>query len=237
VADHRSPAPPAAARVARRAAGLGGPARAGGLLQPELHAIVEEVEAEADGFQTELEPVRVVDRPEAHPEVVEAWADYLPRWERWAAEDRRLRPIFEVYKRLFDVEQLGNQLGEQYEIVVGIGLLTWSGQTGAIRRHLLTVPADLRFDAETGRISLGQPADGARPRLEEDMVQGDRLPSRDIKRSLDERLPEAEPWDRATIDGVLRAWVHSADTRAPTSPPWRRRSAPATPPRCISRPR
>src|SRR5919198_4648085 len=186
--------------------------------QPELHAIVEEVEAEAAGFETELEPVRVVDRPETHPEVVEAWADYLPRWQRWAAEDRRLRPIFEVYKRLFDVEQLGNQLGEQYETVVGIGLLTWSGPTGAIRRHLLTVPADLRFDAETGRISLEQPADGARPPPEEDMVQGGRLPSRDVKRSLDERLLEAEPWDRATIDGVLRAWVHSADTRGSYEP-------------------
>jgi len=170
----------------------------------------------ADGEVERAEPHRLTD----HPEVPAAWARYRERWERWAAEDRRLKPVYQVYKRLFEVEQLGNHLGEQFETVVGLGLLTWAGPpgTGIVRRHLLTMPAEVAFDAETGRISLGPPADGARLSFEEDMLDGGQLPSRELKQQLDERLLEADPWDRANVDATLRAWVHAADTRGSFDP-------------------
>jgi very-short-patch-repair endonuclease len=184
--------------------------------EPELlqMAEIEVTYQGADGEVVRAEQHRI----EEHPEVGATWARYRSRWQRWAAEDRRLKPIYDVYKRLFDVEQLGNQLGEQFETVLGIGLLSWSGPAGAIRRHLLTMPAELRFHAETGRISAGPPADGGRLGFEEDMLEGGQLPSREVKRSLDERLQAAEPWDRATVGGILRAWAHAADTRGSYEP-------------------
>jgi hypothetical protein len=121
----------------------------------------------ADGEVERLERRALTD----HPEVPVAWHRYRGRWERWAAEDRRQAPVYQLYKRLFDVEQLGNQLGEQFETVLGVGLLTWAGPSGVARKHLLTMPAELRFDAETGRIAVGPPEDGARLTLEEDMLE------------------------------------------------------------------
>jgi hypothetical protein len=157
-------------------------------------------------------------RIEDHPEVGEAWARYASRWGRWAAEDRRLKPVYEVYKRLFDVEQLGNQLGEQFETVLGIGLLSWSAPGATVRRHLLTMPAEVRFHAESGRISAGQPADAARLGFEEDMLEAGQLPNREVKRALDERLGVVEPWDGDGIGAILRAWAHAADTRGSYEP-------------------
>jgi very-short-patch-repair endonuclease len=184
--------------------------------EPELRetASLEVTYQGADGEVVRSEQQRIED----HPEVGAAWARYRSRWQRWAAEDRRLRPIYELYKRLFDLEQLGNQLGEQFETVLGIGLLSWSGPTGAVRRHLLTMPAELRFHAETGRISGGQPAGGGRLGFEEDMLEGGQLPSREIKRSLEERLQDTEPWDRETVGAILRAWAHAADTSGTYEP-------------------
>ncbi|HZD02459.1 MAG TPA: AAA domain-containing protein [Actinomycetes bacterium] len=159
-------------------------------------------------------------RLDEHPEVLAAWADYRTRWQRWAAEDRRLEPVIAAYAWLFEIEQLAGQLGEQYETVVGVGLLTWSGEAPSVRRHLLTMPAQVRFEAETGRITVGLPPEGGRLRFEEDMLEATRLPSRELVRSLGERLADlgAEPWDRAVIDGALQAWVNAADTRGVYDP-------------------
>jgi hypothetical protein len=184
--------------------------------EPALRAEAELVAVYqgADGEVERLERHFLTD----HPEVSVAWHRYRGRWERWAAEDRRLAPIYRLYKRLFDVEQLSNQLGEQFETVLGVGLLTWAGPSGVARKHLLTMPAELRFDAETGRIAVGRPEDGARLTVEEDMLEGGQLPSREVKRELDGRLATADPWDRVTVDALLRSWVHAADTRGSFDP-------------------
>lgn len=162
---------------------------------------------EADGVESR--------RLDEHPEVQASWRRYRTEWDRWAAEHRRLEPVVEAYKQLFEIEQLGSQLGEQYETVIGLGLLTWSGPAGAIRRHLLTMPAQVRFEAEMGRITVGASLEGTRLRFEEDMLEGEQLPSRDLVRSLGSRLDElgAEPWDRVAIDSTLQAWVNAAHTR------------------------
>ena len=155
-----------------------------------------------------------------HPEIRTLWTSYRAEWDRWAAARRRSQPAFTVYKRLFDMEQLATQLGEQFEVVVGIGLLTWSGTAGGVHRHLLTMPAEMRFEAETGRITVGRPAEGARLAFEEDMLEGEQLPARDIVKTLAERLSglSSEPWDRVTLDAVLRTWVNAADMQGAYDP-------------------
>ncbi len=96
-----------------------------------------------------------------------------------------------------EVDRL-EQLGEQYETVVGLGLLTWTGHGATVRRHLLAMSAQVRFEAETGRITVGPPPEGGRLRFEEDMLEAAQLPGRELVRSLGERLADlgAEPWDR-----------------------------------------
>jgi len=155
-----------------------------------------------------------------HPEIQARWTSYRAEWDRWAAARRRSQPAFTVYKRLFDMEQLATQLGEQYEVVVGIGLLTWSGTAGSVRRHLLTMPAEMHFEAETGRITVGRPADGARLAFEEDMLEGEQLPARDVIQTLAERLSglSGEPWDRVALDAVLHTWVNAADIQGAYDP-------------------
>ena len=46
-----------------------------------------------------------------------------------------------------------------------------------VRRHLVVAQTDVRFDADRGVISVTAAADGARPTMEQDMLQpGERPP-------------------------------------------------------------
>ena len=43
-------------------------------------------------------------------------------WWPWAEADRRVQAIQRVYTQLFSIYQKQQRLGEQYEVVLGLGL-------------------------------------------------------------------------------------------------------------------
>jgi hypothetical protein len=58
------------------------------------------------------------------PEVVEKFFDWLPQWKAWAARDRTQKPFRTWYNALAEAARLVAEQEDQYELVLGLGLLT-----------------------------------------------------------------------------------------------------------------
>ena len=92
--------------------------------------------------------------------VVAAYDDYLDAWRDWIDKYGPRVPLLALYERLFRIKQQADQLGERYETVVAAGLaLVPEAEHGRIRRHLVTMRAEVHYEPQTGRITV-RPARG-----------------------------------------------------------------------------
>ncbi len=81
-----------------------------------------------------------------YPHVFDKWGNYVEKWKPWADEDRELQKVQKAYNQLFNIYQRQEKLGEQYEVIVGAGLLLWtSPNSGEIKRHILSHPSANRI--------------------------------------------------------------------------------------------
>lgn len=148
------------------------------------------------------------------PEIRAQWERYVERqWWPWRNGDRRSRTVQRVYTELFQIYQRQQRLGEQYEVVLGLGLLTWKLPTGhVIARHLIAANASVAFDAKNGVISVAPGTNGAKPVLEQDMLDPAQRPPSDELRAIEAQVGEIGDavWDQALVESALKAWVHSA---------------------------
>ncbi len=152
-----------------------------------------------------------------HPQIDLAWARFLDeRWAPWAKTHRVWKEHHRVYADLFSTRQFLIREGERYETVLGLGLLNLRLSSGqVVRRHVLTVPAALSFDAEAGVFTVGPPADGIRPNLELDMLDPEHRPPASFGRSFEEfkhQISE-DPWETGALEGFLKAFVQTIDDR------------------------
>ncbi|HLB74387.1 MAG TPA: AAA domain-containing protein, partial [Sedimentisphaerales bacterium] len=147
--------------------------------------------------------------------VREEWNKYVEeRWLSWAEHHKRWEEVHEVYSTLFAIHQEQLRLGEEYELVLGLGLLTWQTPSNQrVRRHLVVANATLEFEARLGKFTVRPNPDGANLRPELDMLDIEEQPARGeetAKRGLENA--DDNPWDKSCIEGVLKALVHSINT-------------------------
>ncbi|MFT4037013.1 MAG: AAA domain-containing protein, partial [Thermomicrobiales bacterium] len=148
-----------------------------------------------------------------HPEISAQWEGFLERvWRPWAAEDQRRRQVQTVYAELFSIYQRQQRLGEQFEVVLGLGLLGWRTPAGnTVKRHLLTAQTGIRFDPVSGVITVGPAGEGARLELEQDMLEATERPDlreQEIITEQREALNDAL-WQEAPLRALFAAWVHA----------------------------
>jgi very-short-patch-repair endonuclease len=153
-----------------------------------------------------------------HPEVLQAWDEYLPKWRDWAQEDARQSAIQEVYSALYGAYQKQKRFGDAYEVLIGLGLLTLRDAHGRlIRRHLVGSHAELHFDEKAGvmEVQCPPPPDGAHPWIETEFLPTGAEPLLQHRTSCEEQLREIgdEVWDRTRIDAILRALANSLNLR------------------------
>ena len=141
-----------------------------------------------------------------HPDVEDAWQQYIDqKWQPWCELHKKWEAVQYVYSELFSIYQEQQKLGEEYELVVGIGFFTWKTPSGkSVRRHLITAKALLLFDASMGKFTVTPAADGAQLEVELNMLELGEQPV-GLKQSATDGLLSAQddPWDRSTIDPVL----------------------------------
>ena len=151
-----------------------------------------------------------------HPNIFEAWMEYVEKkWKPWAEEDRRLQKVQKVYNSLYTIYQRSEKLGEQYEVVVGLGFLLWrSPSSGEIRHPLLTLQARVGFDRVLGIVTLGPALDGPQPRLEIDMLETEDRPGVGDQEAIQEMVDalDGEPWEAPALEAILKSLANGIST-------------------------
>ncbi len=151
------------------------------------------------------------ERLDEHPEVLRAWERYLEeRWLPWVEEHNAWEKIHNVYSKLFAIRQEQLRFGEEYELVLGLGLLTWQTPNGQrVRRHVVVANAILEFEPKLGKFTVRPHNEGAKLRPELDMLEIEEQPA-GAEEKAKEWLAAAQddPWDKECTEGVLKALVH-----------------------------
>ncbi|MGD0517879.1 MAG: AAA domain-containing protein [Thermoguttaceae bacterium] len=129
----------------------------------------------------------------------------------WVEEHNAWDIIHKVYSDLFAIHHEQLRLGEEYELVLALGLLTWQTPTNQrVRRHLIVANIVLEFEARLGKFTIRPNPEGAILRPELDMLDPEDQPAR-----AEERAKESlnnitdDPWKKDITEGVLKALVHS----------------------------
>ena len=145
-----------------------------------------------------------------HPAVQAAYERYRPAWESWAAEHRRREAVQKVYADLFRLRTQVLKQGEVVEVVLGLGLLDRRTQP-SVRRHVFVANVDLKFDADRGVIRVEPPGEGARLRIEDEVLDAQHRPAHTDHQTVEEQLDEIgdEVWDKARMYSALRTWTQA----------------------------
>ena len=148
-----------------------------------------------------------------HPEIELEYERYRPSWEAWSAEHRRREAIQIVYAELFHLHTQIRKQGEIVEVVLGLGLLDWRPRLNEkilpIRRHAVVTDVALEFDSANGVIRVAAPGEGARLRIEDDMLEAELRPDRSNYAAVEAQLEELGDsiWDKAQMHTALKSWA------------------------------
>lgn len=89
------------------------------------------------------------------PEVHRAFHENLAAHAAWRAAGGANAPVRDLYAQLFQTFQAWESRSDTFELVVGIGLLSWAPPgSEPIRRHLVTFPASITLDDVSGALSV-----------------------------------------------------------------------------------
>ncbi|MFH9863031.1 AAA domain-containing protein [Streptomyces sp. NPDC017202] len=162
-----------------------------------------------------------------HPKrekIEKLYAAWEQEWLAWAERRRAIDPVVRLYDRLHKMHEDAANLGEAYELVLGLGRLTWQTAGGQrVERHLVTHRAGIRLDPATGTLTAAPDPTGPGLELEEGMLEGAQHVPGPVREQIVGVLEEgSDVTDPAHLDAVhtaLRSWVnaaHSAGSYAPT---------------------
>ncbi|MFF9754602.1 AAA domain-containing protein [Streptomyces sp. NPDC014344] len=162
-----------------------------------------------------------------HPQrekIEKRYAAWEQEWLAWAERRRAVDPVVRLYDRLHKMHEDAANLGEAYELVLGLGRLTWQTTTGQrVERHLVTHRATLHLDPATGTLTAAPDPTGTGLELEEGMLEGAQHVPGAVREQIVDTLDGAsDVTDPAHLDAVhtaLRSWTnaaHSAGAYTPT---------------------
>jgi very-short-patch-repair endonuclease len=148
------------------------------------------------------------------PDIRDVHAEWVARWSPWAEGELADRLVRNIYNDLFSAYVTAAGHAEELELVVGVGCLSWAPPGHyLIRRHLVTVPAAVHFDDDTGRLSLHQTevADGMNVEL--DMLDPGLVsnPQHVVQIRSEAREVDVAVVRRDVVGGVVRRLVHALD--------------------------
>jgi very-short-patch-repair endonuclease len=163
-------------------------------------------EAPAEAPRTIKEIVDEIHYLKDHPEVEEAWIEYyINHWEPWAAEMRRWKEVNDVYEEVDYMRRRLEEAEEIHELLLGVGLLQWRDSTGVtIKRHLLTGPAEISFEAARGRLTIMPASNFDTFKIELDMLDladRPRLEGSAVQEKLEDL--DIQAWDNKRVGEIL----------------------------------
>ncbi|OLS40818.1 AAA domain-containing protein [Bacillus sp. MRMR6] len=177
-------------------------------IEPKLKEVIPNSNYQEDG----LDEVKLLSLKD-YPDITSSFDYYISsKWKPWQSEALRAERIQEIYEKLFTIYQKQKKLGEQFELVIGIGLLNWeTANSHKVHRHLLTVTCSFEFDSNNGVIRVIPSAEGIKPEIEQDMLElEDRLDNKAMEPILEKMSSLHENvWNKELLDTILRSFVQS----------------------------
>ena len=165
--------------------------------------------------------------------VVEAYYTYLDVWKAWAARDRKQKPYRIWYEGLAQAAHLVAEQEDQYELVLGFGLLTWRTPGGTvIRNHLFTTRLIAVIDADKDEVRLVIDPDAATRAQDRELLDGEvgYDPTR-VEWVHDQIRDEAVVTPLVDGEALVKTWADKAlDVDTPFIADWRPQPAPASGP-------
>lgn len=149
---------------------------------------------------------------EDHKEVQLVWANYLEqKWIPWAELHKDWESIFNTYSILFSMNQTLLKQGEDFDIILGLGLLSWQTPSNQhVRRHLIIANSQLEFEAKLRKFTIHMHPDGAKLRPELDMLDLEEQPIQieEFEKNELNKITD-NPWEKNIIDNSLERLAHS----------------------------
>jgi len=185
---------------------------------PELFSEITRQMPNPDWHEDSDQPETIpqIERIVDNPEVQQAWDRYVEgKWLSWTEEHNTWEKVHKVYSALFGIYQEQLRLGEEYELILGLGLLTWQTPTGQrARRHLIVADAILEFEARLGKFTVRPHTEGTKLRPELDMLDIEEQPARAEETAKGSLVAaEDDPWEKGCVEGVLQSLVHSINSQ------------------------
>ena len=171
----------------------------------------------------------VVEKIDDFPEIKKIWEDYLEnKWLLWVKKHDEWEKIAEPFKKLYEIHLEQLKQGEQYELILGLGLLTWKipfeqattseqGQlTYRIIKHpIIVANAAIEYNSEANIITIKAHQDGPKCRIEKDIFYkiGNEQLFNVIKDAENHLSSLEDPFDFSVTEPILKSIVHSLDVR------------------------
>jgi very-short-patch-repair endonuclease len=166
---------------------------------------------------------KLVGRDEA-PDVGRAFELYLPLWQSWASRDRKTAPFRKWYNALVAAAHLTAEQEDQYELVLGTGLLGWRSPSGTVvRNHIMATRLIAIVDTDKDEVRVIIDPDAATRAQDRELLDGE--PGYDPSRveSVHDQVRDEEVL-APLIDGerVAKTWAERAlDTETPYIAQWK----------------
>jgi len=158
-----------------------------------------------------------IERITDYPEILQQWQYYIENeWRPWSQKHALWKAANDIYFSLFSIHQQLRKLAERYELLVGLGLLTWETPNNqVIRRHIIVGDAYLTFDANKAKFELQAAPEGVKLHFETEMIEQRYLPSLDQQEKFETMLSlvQESPWNKDELDKVLRSFIHSISSQ------------------------
>jgi hypothetical protein len=149
---------------------------------------------------------------EDFPEISNKWKDYADsKWRPWAELHKKWSAVQGIYSQLFSMYQDQLKLGEEYELVMSLGYLSWKTKKGyQVNRHILVGSVTLNFEARQGKFVVVPSIDGAKLSVEFDMLETEEQPPYKNRKTISESLESLSDdlWNRSGIDPILQSSVN-----------------------------
>jgi hypothetical protein len=179
---------------------------------PELHQTITTQKEERDAETGEVFLISRTLVIDEFPEVQKDWEAYIDKlWFPWTELYARYTAVQKIYSSLFLIHQELSKLGEQYELVLCFGLLTWlTPNSHQACRHLVAAKASLEFEPHLGKFTVKPTMDGDQAEAEFDMLDLEDQPQNAKQLSEEGRqMLRDNLWDRAALDSLLNAIANS----------------------------
>jgi len=138
---------------------------------------------------------------EKHASVVEEFMSYVNlSLVPWAREWRRVERVRRIYSKFYKIMRLMEKQGEDYELLLGFGLLCYKkinneNKEKLIRRHLIVARISMEFNAQIGSIIVRGSENWPELQAELDMLAAGSPEQKNIEKECAALAEIDDPWN------------------------------------------